>query len=802
MLLHRLDPAVLKAAALDLALTHALHDLERKLGVHAAADEIEHDIVTAADRLVDRRRAGHDQILGVAEPHVRAVREAGQPHKDIKALRLRVDEHLACEAGAEFRDADRAGLADDRIVVRQAERRCAAEDAHRLRVVERDLARVDAGHVLKHTDHGRVIVAELVELEQVCLHAVVFKVGGDDVAVRIVGRMLHGAEIRDVLVLRDDDKAAGVLAGRALDADTAERKAVHLRLRQGLAALLKILEYVAVGRLFGQRADRSGAEHVIRAEEFFRILVRLTLIFAREVQVDIGHLVAAEAEERLKRDIEPVLAQLRAALRAHLVRHIRAAAKARAGVKIRILALRANIVRRQGVDLRDAGEIRHERRADAASAADQIAVLEGVGDELLRAHVNDVVPAREDVVQLGLDAVGDELRRVLAVDGRHLAVDKILELLGGIFDLRRVEILRQELEHLNAVGDGVRVRDDDLVCLFGAEIRKFVEHLLRRAVIERHGLVRIGEFLGRQQDAAEDLLLGIEKMHVARGNDGLAELLAELHDAAVEVAQGFLAAHGAVVEQEAIIRQRHDLKIVVKRGDASELRVALAAQHGLEHLARLAGRADDEPLAVFHEQALGDGGVALKMLQIRPGDDLIEIFQAGLAAHENGDVVRAALFLQAAAHESVEIVERLRALRREHGQELVHDARDDHRVVAGAVVVEVRQAQPVRDLVELMVLEIRQQILREHERVEIHRFKRDARPAAGRAHEAGVKVGIVRDDRPPAHKVKKLPHGLRLVGRAGHIGVRDAGQARDLGRDGHVRVDKGVELRLDLAAGK
>ena len=101
-----------------------------------------------------------------------------------------------------------------------------------------------------------------------------------------------------------------------------------------------------------------------------------------------------------------------------------------------------------------------------------------------------------------------------------------------------------------------------------------------------------------------------------------------------------------------------------------------------------------------------------------------------------------------------------------------------------------------------MVLEIRQQILREHERVEIHRFKRDARPAAGRAHEAGVKVGIVRDDRPPAHKVKKLPHGLRLVGRAGHIGVRDAGQARDLGRDGHVRVDKGVELRLDLAAGK
>ena len=62
-------------------------------------------------------------------------------------------------------------------------------------------------------------------------------------------------------------------------------------------------------------------------------------------------------------------------------------------------------------------------------------------------------------------------------------VSMVFELLGGVFDLRRVEILRQELEHLDAVGDGVCVRDDDLVRLFGAEIRKLVEHLLRRAGI-------------------------------------------------------------------------------------------------------------------------------------------------------------------------------------------------------------------------------------------------------------------------------------------------------------------------------
>ena len=266
-------------------------------------------------------------------------------------------------------------------------------------------------------------MAELVELEEVCLHAVVFKMGGDDVAVRIVGRVLHGAEIRNVLILRDDDEAAGVLAGRALDTGAAQGQAVLLGVVHRAAALVQILFHIAVGRLFRQRADRPGAEHVVRTEELFGVLMRLGLIFAREVQVDIGHLVATEAKERFKRNIKPVLAELRPALGAHFVRHVRAAAEARAGVKVRILALRADIVRRKGVDLRDAGEVRHERRADAASAADQIAVLERVGDELLRTHVNDVVPAREDVVQLGLDAVGDELRRVFAVDSRHLAID-------------------------------------------------------------------------------------------------------------------------------------------------------------------------------------------------------------------------------------------------------------------------------------------------------------------------------------------------------------------------------------------
>ena len=301
---------------------------------------------------------------------------------------------------------------------------------------------------------------------------------------------------------------------------------------------------------------------------------------------------------------------------------------------------------------------------------------------------------------------------------------------------------------------------------------------------------------------AEHLLLRVEEVHVAGGDDGLAHLLAKPHDAAVEVPQRLLAADRAVVEQEAVVAQRHDLQVVIERRDAPQLAVALAAQHGVEHLARLAGRADQQPLAVFCEHALGDGRVSLKVFQIGLRNDLVEIFQSRFVLYENGHMARVPLFLQPAAHEVVEIADRLCAALGEHGQELAHDARNDHRVVRGAVVVEVRQTQAVGHHVQLVALEVGQQILREHERVQVHRLERDAAARARGGHKAGVEIGVVRDDRPVARKVEEHAHGRALVRRAGNVRIRDAGQACDLRRDGHVRIDERVEHGFDLPAGE
>ena len=109
----------------------------------------------------------------------------------VEVLGLRVDEHLAREARVELRNGNSARGAEH-LVVFVAENLGRDEDRHRVRVVERDLAGVDARQIFEHADHRRVIVAEHIELEEVILHAVIFKVRGDRFALGVVRRVLDG----------------------------------------------------------------------------------------------------------------------------------------------------------------------------------------------------------------------------------------------------------------------------------------------------------------------------------------------------------------------------------------------------------------------------------------------------------------------------------------------------------------------------------------------------------------------------------------------------------------------------------
>ena len=156
--------------------------------------------------------------------------------------------------------------------------------------------------------------------------------------------------------------------------------------------------------------------------------VRPRLIFAGEVQIDIRHLAAAEAQEGFKRDIKAVLYVLCAAHRALLIRHICSAAVAAIQNKLTVFAVRAAVMGRQRIDLSNAGHISHQRGTDGATGAHQIAALIAALHQLLRRHIHHIVFSK-NAAQLHVQAVHNQLRRILAVKPMDLLPYQTVQIL-------------------------------------------------------------------------------------------------------------------------------------------------------------------------------------------------------------------------------------------------------------------------------------------------------------------------------------------------------------------------------------
>ena len=90
---------------------------------------------------------------------------------------------------------------------------------------------------------------------------------------------------------------------------------------------------------------------------------------------------------------------------------------------------------------------------------------------------------------------------------------------------------------LHHIGDEVRVRHDHLIGPRFAQVGKLLQHIVRGAEVQRHILIRVGKSLGTQKDMAEDLVLRIHEVHVARGAHGLSQLVPQGQHTAVEIPQ-------------------------------------------------------------------------------------------------------------------------------------------------------------------------------------------------------------------------------------------------------------------------
>ena len=293
-------------------------------------------------------------------------------------------------------------------------------------------------------------------------------------------------------------------------------------------------------------------------------------------------------------------------------------------------------------------------------------------------------------------------------------------------------------------------------------------------------------------------------MHVARGHDGLSKRFSQLDDGAVERAELLFVLGLSFFQHEGVVAQRLNLEKIIERRDALELGKALVRHDGLKQLARLAGRADDQPLAPSEQLGLRDDGIALEVFQVAVGDQPVEVSQANGIFGKEDDVPRAAVQnLRARAklgHDGIDLRERMHALFLQHLPEAHHHVSAGDGVVGRAVVVEFRQAQGVRHDIELVLAQLRQHVLRQDERVDVRRLEREAQPLRSGGNKADVKIGVVRTQRPSRHKTEKLRQCFGDIRRADKHLVGDASELDDLRRELAARRNEGLKGIEHLAA--
>ena len=483
-------------------------------------------------------------------------------------------------------------------------------------------------------------MAQFVQLEQGVVQVLKLEVGGQQTARYVIRRVLDRTEIVDLVGVRHDHHAAGVLTCGALDAGAAQRQAVFLGVVHGALPLVQIFFNIAVGRFILNTGHRAGLEHVGLAEQFLSVAVHVGLVLAGEVQVDIRFLITVKAEEGLEGDVVAIHQHAGAAMRAVFIRQVKAVVHAAVGNELAVLALWAAVVGRQTVHLRDAGKVRHSGGADRTTAAHLIAARIGVGHQLDRNDVQNRVAVAADGVQFLLQPLFHDLRQGVAVIPLGVFPCGIAQLLLCTLDAGRV----------GAPGDGAHVVVDHsgdlagvlyyhLVGLFLGQIVELRQHILRGAEEQRRLIVGILKAVARLQYGAVDRILRLGKVHVTGGNDRLVQILAQLDDGAVEFLDPFLTVHLAVPHHIGVVAQRLDLKDIVVGGDFFQFLVAGAVHDGAVQLACLTGAGEQQAVTVFVQQAAGHAGLFEEVVDVCLADDFVQVLQTHLVFHQNDQVV-------------------------------------------------------------------------------------------------------------------------------------------------------------------
>ena len=516
-------------------------------------------------------------------------------------------------------------------------------------------------------------MAEYIQFYQTAFDGVIVEVGRNDAAVLLVSRVLDRRKVMDVHVAGDNHDPAGMLARRTLDAGAAADQAVDVGVVDLHAPGGGPFHDVAVGRLILDGADGAGAEYVVLAEQFFRVFMGLRMVFAGEIQVDIRYLVAVEAQENREGDVVTVLMQRCAALRAFLIGQVEAAADFTLRKELAPLAVRADVMRRQGIDLRNVGHSRHEGRADGPTGAYEVAVVIGMLNELMGDVIEHAEAVAQDRRKFFDEPVLDDLRQGIAVNLMGLFIAHVLQGLRRAGNLREVQrFLRHGAHVFNHFIDLVGIGNDDFASPFFAEVSEFFQHFVSRAQVQVGLELGVLKALAGHEDFPVYLVFRVEEVGVARRDGHLAQLVADAQDRAVDVPQAFVVRHVALADEEAVVRQRLDFQIVVIIGNFLQFFIGqLLLHHRTNQFARFAGRAEDKPFAVLVQDSPGNTGTAaVDVFQMGNADQLVQVADADLILRQDDDVVGLVdFFVEQVSFHTVNDLDIVRLIRRQLLQE-------------------------------------------------------------------------------------------------------------------------------------
>ena len=179
----------------------------------------------------------------------------------------------------------------------------------------------------------------------------------------------------DIHVPGHNHYAPWVLAGGLLYSCTAPYKAVYLGIVDRKIPLFQVTLYEAVGGFVRQRRNGAGPKDLGLAEQLFREPVRPGLVFTGKIEVDIRLLIPLKSHEHFKGNVEAVLSKRCTTFRAGFVRKVRPRADASVFREFAVLALVAQVVRRQRVYLGYTTHGCNQRRPHRTPGPYQVPVL-------------------------------------------------------------------------------------------------------------------------------------------------------------------------------------------------------------------------------------------------------------------------------------------------------------------------------------------------------------------------------------------------------------------------------------------